>query len=221
MSLFRNYIDGEWKEGETFEDRNPANTDEVVGVFVKGAAGEIAAAAEAAEVAYPGWASLPAPARGNYLFRVAELLEGKVEQLAEEMTREEGKTLPEARGEVRRSIGIFRYFAGEGSRLPGFLAPSERDRVHAFAMRRPLGVVGLITPWNFPGAIPAWKLAPALVCGNTVVLKPASAAPLSAWRIVEACHESGIPRGVVNLVTGPGSALGSALIQAPPLKAVS
>lgn len=218
MSFFRNYIDGEWVGGETFEDRNPANTDEVVGVFVKGTAAD---AATAAEAAHPGWAGLPAPARGNYLFRVAELLEGKVEQLAEEMTREEGKTLAEARGEVRRSIGIFRYFAGEGSRLPGFLAPSERERVHAFAMRRALGVVGLITPWNFPAAIPAWKLAPALVCGNTVVLKPASAAPLSAWRIVEACREAGIPRGVVNLVAGPGSELGAALIQAPPLKAVS
>ena len=118
------------------------------------------------------------------------------------MTREEGKTLPEANGEVRRSINIFRYFAGEGSRMPGMLVPSERDRVHMFAIRKPIGVVGLITPWNFPSAIPAWKLAPALICGNTVVLKPASAAPLSAWRIVEALHEAGIPKGVVNFVAG-------------------
>ena len=124
------------------------------------------------------------------------------------MTREEGKTLPEAKGEVRRAINIFRYFAGEGSRMPGMLVPSERDRVHMFALRKPIGVVGLITPWNFPSAIPAWKLAPALICGNTVVLKPASAAPLSAWRIVEALHEAGIPKGVVNFVAGSGGELG-------------
>jgi aldehyde dehydrogenase (NAD+) len=137
------------------------------------------------------------------------------------MTREEGKTLPEAKGEVRRSINIFRYFAGEGSRMPGLIVPSERDRVHMFAIRKPIGVAGLITPWNFPSAIPAWKLAPALICGNTVVLKPASAAPLSAWRIVEALHEAGIPRGVVNFVAGSGGELGSALVAAKPLRAIS
>ncbi len=137
------------------------------------------------------------------------------------MTREEGKTLPEAKGEVRRSINIFRYFAGEGSRMAGVMAPSERDRVHMFAIRKPVGVCGLITPWNFPSAIPAWKLAPALLCGNTVVMKPASAAPLSAWRIIEACHDAGIPKGVVNFVAGPGGSLGNALIDAAPLKAVS
>ena len=137
------------------------------------------------------------------------------------MTREEGKTLAEAKGEVRRAINIFRYFAGEGSRLNGMLVPSERDRVHMFAIRKPIGVVGLVTPWNFPSAIPAWKLAPALICGNTVVLKPASAAPLSAWRIVEALHEAGLPKGVVNFVAGSGGALGQALVDAPPLKAIS
>ena len=137
------------------------------------------------------------------------------------MTREEGKTLPESKGEVRRSINIFRYFAGEGSRMPGMLVPSERDRVHMFAIRKPIGVVGLVTPWNFPSAIPAWKLAPALICGNTVVLKPASAAPLSAWRIVEALHEAGAPKGVVNFIAGSGGELGQALVDAKPLKAMS
>src|SRR5438132_7251625 len=131
------------------------------------------------------------------------------------------KALPEAKGEVRRAINIFRYFAGEGSRLPGLLVPSERDRVHMFAIRKPVGVVGLITPWNFPRAIPAWKLAPALICGNTVVVKPASAAPLSAWRIVEALHEAGIPKGVVNFVAGSGGELGQALVGAKSLKAIS
>ncbi|HWR51008.1 MAG TPA: aldehyde dehydrogenase family protein, partial [Bryobacteraceae bacterium] len=210
--VFRNYINGEWVSGRTFENRNPANTDEVVGLFTKGAAADISGAAEAAQTAFPAWSMMPAPARGNYLFKVAEILDRKFEQIAQDMTREEGKTLPEARGEVRRSINIFRYFAGEGARLNGMLVPSERERVHMFSVRKPVGVVGLITPWNFPSAIPAWKLAPALICGNTAIVKPASAAPLSAWRIVEACHDAGIPKGVVNFVAGSGGELGSALV---------
>jgi aldehyde dehydrogenase (NAD+) len=161
------------------------------------------------------------PARGKFLYKVADLLESKLDQLGEEMTREEGKTLPEAKGETMRSINIFRYFAGEGSRMAGVLAPSERDRVFMYAIRKPVGVVGLVTPWNFPSAIPAWKLAPALIAGNTVVLKPASAAPLSAWRIVEACHEAGIPKGVVNFIAGSGGEIGDALVNAKPLKAIS
>ncbi len=219
--IYPNYINGRWVEGLTFDNRNPADTDDLVGRFVRGSAADVAQAVEAAQAALPAWADLPAPARGAYLFRAAEILESRLEQLAVEMTREEGKTLPEARGEVRRSVNIFRYYAGEGARLPGLLTPSERERVFTFALRRPIGVVGLITPWNFPSAIPAWKLAPALICGNTVVLKPASAAPLSAWRLVEACHQAGLPPGVVNFVAGPGGELGQALIQAPALKAVS
>jgi alpha-ketoglutaric semialdehyde dehydrogenase len=218
---FANYINGEWVTGPTFENRNPANTDEVVGLFVKGRAADVEAAADAAHAALQGWASLPGPARGNYLFKAAEILDKKFDHVAAEMTREEGKTLPEAKGEVRRAINIFRYFAGEGSRMPGILVPSERDRVHMFALRKPIGVVGLVTPWNFPSAIPAWKLAPALICGNTVLLKPASAAPLSSWRLVEACHEAGIPKGVVNFIAGSGGELGNALVNAKPLKAVS
>ena len=221
MEIFRNYVNGEWIAGETFENRNPANTDEVVGLFVKGNAGNVTDAAEAAAAALPAWSSIPAPARGNYLFKVADILEREFDQIAREMTCEEGKTLPEAKGEVRRSINIFRYFAGEGSRLPGFLVPSERERVHMFAVRKAIGVVGLITPWNFPSAIPAWKLAPALICGNTAVVKPASVAPLSAWRIVEACHQAGIPKGVVNFVAGSGGELGQALLHAAPIKGVS
>src|SRR5438552_10504714 len=219
---FSNYINGEWIEsGHTFEKRNPANTDELVASFSKGSAQDIERAADAAAAALPAWSSLNAPARGNILFKAADLLERRFESIAAEMTREEGKTLPESKGEVRRSINIFRYFAGEGSRLPGMLVPSERDRVHMFAIRKPIGVIGLITPWNFPSAIPAWKLAPALICGNTVVLKPASAAPLSSWRIVEALHEAGLPKGVINFVAGSGGELGQALVDAKPLKAVS
>jgi alpha-ketoglutaric semialdehyde dehydrogenase len=219
---FSNLINGEWIAGEShFDNRNPANTEELVGRFVSGTPQDIDAAAQAAAAAFPAWSAMPGPARGAILFKAADLLDRRFDQISAEMTREEGKTLPEAKGEVRRSINIFRYFAGEGARMPGMLVPSERDRVHMFALRKPLGVVGLITPWNFPSAIPAWKLAPALICGNTVVLKPASAAPLSSWRLVEALHEAGIPKGVVNFVAGSGGTLGQALVDATPLKAVS
>ncbi len=218
---YQNYIDGQWVSGPLFENRNPADTSEVVGLFVTGTAADIDSAVDAASRALPAWSAMPAPARGALLYRIAEILERRFDQFGEEMTREEGKTLPEAKGEVRRAINIFRYFAGEGSRMPGPSVPSERDRVHMWAERKPLGVVGLVTPWNFPSAIPAWKIAPALICGNTVVVKPASAAPLSAWRIVEACREAGVPKGVVNFVAGPGGALGGALIGAKPLRAIS
>ena len=219
---FKNYINGEWVAAEkTFENRNPANTDEVVGLFSKGTAKNMADAADAAAAAFPAWSAMAAPARGNLLYKAAEIMDRKFDQLGADMTREEGKTLPEAKGEVRRAINILRYFGGEGSRMPGMVVPSERDRVHMFAIRKPLGVVGLVTPWNFPSAIPAWKLAPALIAGNTVVLKPASAAPLSSWRIVEALHEAGIPKGVVNFVAGSGGELGQALVNAKPLKAIS
>ena len=161
------------------------------------------------------------PARGAYLYKVADILEGNLDSLATEMTREEGKTVPEAKGETMRSINIFRYFAGEGSRIPGIQVPSERDRVFMYAVRRPLGVVSQINPWNFPSAIPAWKLAPALIAGNSVLVKPATAAPLSAWRIAEACHQAGIPKGVVNLLCGSGGEVGDAMVHAEPVKAVS
>jgi alpha-ketoglutaric semialdehyde dehydrogenase len=221
-TIFANYINGEWVKGaDTFADRNPANTEDVAGCFVKGTAQDMEAAAAAAAAALPAWSGTAGPARGNILYKAADLMDGRFDQIAAEMTREEGKTLPEAKGEVRRSINILRYFAAEGARMPGMLVPSERERVHMFALRKPIGVVGLITPWNFPSAIPAWKLAPALICGNTAVLKPASAAPLSAWRIVEALHEAGVPKGVVNFVAGPGGELGKALIHAAPLRAVS
>jgi alpha-ketoglutaric semialdehyde dehydrogenase len=219
--IFPNYINGDWVSGDTFENRNPANTDELVGLFVKGGPADMGAAAEAANNALPAWSAMPAPARGNFLFKVAENLDRRFDEISADMTREEGKTLPEAKGEVRRAINIFRYFGGEGARMPGLLVPSERERVHMFAIRKPIGVVGLVTPWNFPSAIPAWKMAPALICGNTVVIKPASAAPLSAWRIVEACHDAGIPKGVVNYIAGSGGSLGKALVQAGPLKAIS
>src|SRR6185436_16368822 len=142
-NTYPNYINGEWRTpAATFEDRNPANTDEVVGLFAQGTPGEVEEAAAAAQAAFGGWAGMAAPARGALLFKVADILESRFNQLGEEMTREEGKTLPEAKGEVRRAINIFRYFGGEGSRMPGMIVPSERDRVHMFAMRKPVGVCG-------------------------------------------------------------------------------
>ena len=221
-NIFPNYIDGEWVFSErTFENLNPADTSDCVGIFCKASPEDATTAAEAAQQAFSGWAAMTAPARGNYLYKVADILERNLDTLAREMTREEGKTVLEAKGETMRSINIFRYFAGEGSRIPGIHVPSERDRVFMYAVQKPLGVVAQINPWNFPSAIPAWKLAPALVAGNTVLLKPSSAAPLSAWRIVEACEQAGIPKGVVNLLCGSGGEVGEAMVQAEPVKALS
>ncbi|HEY0730199.1 MAG TPA: aldehyde dehydrogenase family protein [Pyrinomonadaceae bacterium] len=224
MQVFKNYINGEWTEsgsGKTFPNINPANTDEIIGNFQASNADDVNDACDAAVAAQQAWADLPATRRGEYLFKAAELLEARLAQLGEEMTREEGKTLPEAIGEVKRAINIFRYFGGEGSRQFTYQVPSERENVVCYTIRKPLGTVALITPWNFPSAIPAWKLAPALVSGNTVVLKPASLAPLSSYRLVEALHEAGIPRGVLNYVTGSGGAVGDPLTSHPAVKAIS
>jgi acyl-CoA reductase-like NAD-dependent aldehyde dehydrogenase len=223
-SMFNNYIAGQsvaCKSGKTFPNTNPANTTEVVGQFQASGAEDIQAACEAAAKALPAWSASPAPRRGECLFKAAELLESRLGKVSEEMTREEGKTLPEAKGEVKRAINILRYFGGEGSRQFSYQIPSERENVFCYTLRKPLGVVALITPWNFPSAIPAWKMAPALVAGNTVVIKPASLAPLSSYRIVEALHEAGIPAGVLNYVTGSGGAVGNALIEHPAVRAVS
>jgi alpha-ketoglutaric semialdehyde dehydrogenase len=221
--VFRNYVAGQWvecKAKRTFPNVNPANTDEVVGLFQASSVEDVEIACDTARRTQPAWAALPAPRRGEYLFKAAELLESRLSKLAEEMTREEGKTLPESKGEVKRAINIFRYFGGEGARQFSHQIPSERENVFCYTLRKPLGVVGLITPWNFPSAIPAWKMAPALVAGNAVVIKPASLAPLSAYRLVEALHESGIPAGVVNYLTG-GATVGNALVEHPALKAIS
>ncbi|MCA1577310.1 MAG: aldehyde dehydrogenase family protein [Acidobacteria bacterium] len=224
MNVFRNYINGEWSEsrsGKTFENINPANTDEIVALFQASNPDDVNDACAAAVAAQSAWEEMPATRRGEYLFKAAELLESRLPQLGEEMTREEGKTLPEALGEVKRAINIFRYFGGEGSRQFTYQVPSERENVVCYTIRKPLGTVALITPWNFPSAIPAWKLAPALVAGNTAVLKPASLAPLSSYRLVEALHEAGVPPGVVNYVTGSGSAVGDPLTSHRSIRAVS
>ena len=213
---FANYINGEWAPVvKTFENRNPANTDEIVGLFAKGSAADIDAAVDAAAAAFPAWSSMPAPARGNILYKAADILEKKFDQLGAEMTREEGKTLPEAKGEVRRAINIFRYFGGEGSRLDGVLVPSERDRVHMFAIRKPIGVVGLITPWNFPSRHPGLETGARADLRQHRGGEARLGAPLSAWRIVEALHEAGMPKGVVNFVAGSGGELGAGAGRGP------
>ncbi len=222
--VFQNYIDGQWVESkckQTFPNVNPADTRETVGLFQASGPEDIQSACEAAAKAQPAWAAKPAPLRGEFLFKAAELLESRLQQLGEEMTREEGKTLPEAKGEVKRAINIFRYFGGEGARAFSYQIPSERENVFCYTLRKPLGVVALITPWNFPSAIPAWKIAPALVAGNTVVIKPASLAPLSAYRLIEALHHAGLPAGVLNYVTGSGGTVGNALVEHAAVRAIS
>ncbi|SPE33060.1 aldehyde dehydrogenase (NAD(P)+) [Acidobacteriia bacterium SbA2] len=222
--VYRNYVAGQWvecKAGKTFPNINPANTSETVGLFQASGPEDIQEACEAAAKAQPAWAAMPAPLRGEFLYKAAEIMESRLQKLSEEMTREEGKTLPEAKGEVKRAINIMRYFGGEGPRQFSYQIPSERESVFCYTLRKPLGVVALVTPWNFPSAIPAWKMAPALVAGNTVVIKPASLAPLSAYCIVEALHEAGVPAGVLNYVTGSGGSVGNALVEHPAIRAVS
>lgn len=224
MNVFKNYINGEWvesKSGKTFPNINPANTGETVGLFQSSNAQDVDEACSAAAAARTAWADLPATKRGEYLFKAAELVEDRLQQIGDEMTREEGKTLPEAIGETKRAINIFRYFGGEGSRQFTYQVPSERENVLCYTIRKPLGTVALITPWNFPIAIPAWKIAPALIAGNTVVIKPASLAPLSSFRLIEALHEAAIPPGVINYVTGSGGSVGDALTSNPEIRAVS
>jgi len=222
--IFKNFIGGEWVAavtGETFPNVNPADTRDVVGLFQRGGVEDARRAIDAAREAQPKWAAVPAPKRGEILHKAAGILESRADAVAREMTREEGKTLPEARGEVGRAINLLRYFGGEGSRLCGEAIPSERPRVFIHTVKKPLGVVGLITPWNFPIAIPTWKTAPALICGNAVVLKPSDVAPLCALRMVQALDEAGVTKGAINFVTGPGSKVGNEMVTNPAVRALS
>jgi acyl-CoA reductase-like NAD-dependent aldehyde dehydrogenase len=221
---FKNFIGGQWigaLSGETFQNLNPADTRDVVGLFARSGQEDTKRAIEAAREAQPKWAAVPAPKRGEILFKAAQLLEARAEAVAKDMTREEGKTLPEAKGEVGRAINILRYFGGEGARLCGEAIPSERPRVFIHTIKKPVGVVGLICPWNFPIAIPTWKLAPALIAGNAVVLKPSDLSPLCSLRVVEILDEAGLTKGALNLVTGPGSKVGAELVSNPGVDAIS
>ena len=220
---FRNYINGRWvgaRSGAAMESVNPA-TGEVLGLVPKSGPEDVDDAVRAAAAAFASWRKTPAPRRAEILFRVAERLVTHKEDLARLMTQEMGKVLTETRGDVQEAIDMSYFIAGEGRRLHGYTAPSEMPRKAAYCVRSPLGVVGIITPWNFPMAIPSWKIVPALVCGNTVVFKPASYTPLVALRFVQIFEEAGLPPGVLNIVTGPGSEVGDALVEHPQVRVVS
>jgi acyl-CoA reductase-like NAD-dependent aldehyde dehydrogenase len=223
-STFHNLIDGEWRSsvsGDLFENRNPANADDLIGVFQKSTRTDVEEAVDAARLAYQRWRLVPAPRRAELLFRAAALIAERKESLARDMTREMGKVLEEARGDVQEAVDMTFFMAGEGRRQHGQTAPSELRDKFAMSIRQPLGVCSVITPWNFPMAIPSWKIIPALVCGNAVVFKPATLTPLSAINFVKILEEAGIPRGVVNLVTGGGGEVGNALVVSDTVRVVS
>ena len=191
----KNYIGGEWVEstsGRLYSINNPASKDEVLGEFQTSGSEDALRAVAAAEPALPGWSNTPAPVRAGILFRALEILRRRGDEIARTITLEEGKPLSDAQGEVKRAMNIMEYAAGEGRRMFGYTTPSELPDTVAYTVRRPLGVVAIITPWNFPIAIPAWKIAPALICGNTLVFKPASGTPLSAVKLVEVFQEAGL-----------------------------
>jgi acyl-CoA reductase-like NAD-dependent aldehyde dehydrogenase len=221
---FQLFIAGEWVDavgGETFESRNPADTRDLIGRFQSGTAADVARAIRAAETAGLRWRRTPAPKRGEILYRFGALMAEHKERLARAMTREMGKVLTEARGDVQEGIDIAFLMAGEGRRLFGDTTPSELPDKWAMSIREPIGVAGIITPWNFPMAIPCWKMMPALVSGNTVVFKPSSDTPHCATLLVELMAEAGFPAGTVNLVTGPGAEVGDAIVASPDVPVIS
>ncbi len=220
---FKNLINGEWKDsasGQTFERKNPA-TGELVGTYTKSTAADVDEAVGAAKEAFKSWRLVPAPKRGEILFRAAQILEQRKEELAKVMTAEMGKVLDETKGDVQEAIDMTYYMAGEGRRMFGDTVQSEMRNKFQMSVRKPLGVVGMITPWNFPMAIPSWKMMPALIAGNTVVIKPASFVPQSTIKLVEILIEAGIPNGVVNIVLGTGEEVGNALMHHPDVPVIS
>jgi len=222
--VYKNLIGGEWVEsrsGRSFENQNPANTKDVVGIFPRSSHDDVNDAVEAAKRAFERWRLTPAPRRGEIIYRCAQIIQERKEDHAREMTREMGKILKETRGDVQEAIDTAFYMAGEGRRLDGHTVPSELPNKFAMAMRVPLGVVGMITPWNFPMAIPSWKIFPAIVCGNTCVIKPAEDTPLSTVNLVRALMDAGLPPGVVNIVHGFGPEAGAPLLDHPGVRAIS
>lgn len=223
MNKHKLFLNGEWLDsasGETFEDINPA-TLEPIGLFQKASSDDVNHAVDSAEEAFDSWRTTPPPQRAKILYRAARLLEERKEDLARLMAIENGKVLPEARGDVQEAIDMAYYAAGEGRRLFGETTPSELPNKFCMTVRRPIGVVGLITPFNFPLAIPAWKIMPALISGNTVVLKPSSDTPLLAVELIKILSHAGVPGGVINLVTGVGGEAGAALVKSRKVKAIS
>ena len=224
LTTYQNYIDGQWSDsvsGETYTITNPAHKSQVLGRFQRSNNEDAVRAIEAARNALDGWASTPAPQRAAILFKALQFMEERGDELARSITIEEGKPIGDAMGEVKRSMNITEYAAGEGRRMFGNTTPSELPNTVAYTSRRPLGVVGIITPWNFPLAIPAWKIAPALICGNTLVFKPASATPMTAVALTKIFEDAGLPPGVLNLVTGPGGSVGNTIVDHPDVSGVS
>ncbi|MGA3210381.1 MAG: aldehyde dehydrogenase family protein [Terriglobales bacterium] len=222
--IYKNLIDGEWMEaraGQTFENINPADTREVVGIFQKSNADDVNMAIEAAKQAFKKWRLVPAPRRAEILYTASQMLVERKEEYARDMTREMGKIIKETRGDVQEAIDTGFYMAGEGRRLFGVTTPSELPNKFAMAVRQPLGVCCMITPWNFPMAIPSWKLFPAILAGNCCVIKPAQDTPLSVFNFVQTLIDAGVPHGVVNLVTGFGSSIGRPMMEHPDVRAVS
>jgi acyl-CoA reductase-like NAD-dependent aldehyde dehydrogenase len=222
--IYLNLIGGQWLEartGKTFLNINPADHDDVVGEFPASGAEDVALAVAAAKKAFATWRLVPAPKRAEILYRCGQLLQERKEQYAREMTREMGKVLAETRGDVQEAIDEAFYVAGEGRRLFGKTTPSELQNKFAMSVRMPLGVVGMITPWNFPMAIPSWKLFPALVSGNTCVIKPAEDTPLSTYNLVQTLVDAGLPPGVVNIVAGFGPDAGAPLVEHADVRAIS
>ena len=220
---FANFVNGKWvssESGATFENRNPANTTDLIGVFPDSNVSDASAAIAAAKRAYESWRLVPAPKRAEILFKAAQIIAERKEAFARDMTREMGKVLEETRGDVQEAIDMTYFVAAEGRRLHGQTAPSELRDKFAMSLRQPIGVCSLITPWNFPMAIPSWKIIPALVCGNTVVLKPSELTPLSAVHLIKVLEEAGVPPGVVNMVTG-GPEVGETLTTHPDVAVVS
>jgi alpha-ketoglutaric semialdehyde dehydrogenase len=221
---YKNFIGGEWVDSlksKVFRKTNPADTSDVVGEFQDSNSQDVECAVAAALRAYPTWRLTPAPKRGEILYRAAELLVERKEDLARQMTREMGKVLAEARGDVQEAIDMAYYMAGEGRRRFGQTTPSELPNKYCMTERVPIGVCALINPWNFPMAIPAWKSMPALICGNTVVMKPSPESPLSTYNFVKILEEAGVPAGVVNFVASSGANAGQALVAHPDVRAVS
>jgi aldehyde dehydrogenase (NAD+) len=223
MRSLSNFIEGEWRRssGGAVKDLNPADTSEVLAEAPASTAAEAAAACEAAARAFPSWRATPAPVRGQILYKAQRLMEERRQQLAEALTREEGKTLAESRGEVQRAINVVEFFAGEARRITGETIPSELPHNFCYTVKQPVGPVAIVTPWNFPVAIPVWKIAPALVSGDTVVFKPASLTPLTAALLVETLTDAGVPPGVLNLVYGSGREVGDTIVRHPAIQAVS
>ncbi len=224
IKRFQNFIGGRWLDseyGNSYTVKNPAFKNVILGTAQSSETIDAINAIESAHEALPGWAETPAPQRGTIIYRAFELLRNRQAEFAKTITQEEGKSLTDALGEVKRSMNIIEYAAGEGRRMFGQTTPSELPNTLAYTTRRPIGVVSIITPWNFPLAIPSWKIAPALICGNTIVFKPATSTPLSGINLVNLFEEAGLPPGVLNIITGSGSAIGDTLVTHPMVNGIS